>query len=86
MASRKMTFTIPEEVAAQFVHRIPARDRSQYVARALAARLRERDERMIRACEIANADPDLLRIEQDWDELRDEADRVEEPWNVAQTR
>ncbi len=86
MASRKMTFTIPEDVAAQFVHRIPARDRSRYVAQAIAARLREREERMIRACEIANADPDGLRIEREWDELRDEADRVEEPWDVAETR
>jgi hypothetical protein len=52
----------------------------------IAARLHEREERMIRACEIANADPDGLRIEQEWDELRDEADRVEEPWDVAETR
>ncbi|MGA3027171.1 MAG: hypothetical protein ABSF98_20625 [Bryobacteraceae bacterium] len=86
MAARKMTVTIPEDVAAQFVRRIPARDRSRYVARVIAARLHEREERMIRACEIANADPDGLRIEQEWDELRDEADRVEEPWDVAETR
>jgi hypothetical protein len=86
MAARKMTFTIPEDVAARFVRRVPARDRSQYVAKAIEASLREREERMIRACEIANADPDSLRIEQEWDELRDEADRVEEPWDVAETR
>jgi hypothetical protein len=33
---------------------------------------------MIRACEIANADPDVLRIEQEWDGLRDEADKIVE--------
>ncbi len=81
-----MTFTIPEDVAVRFVRRVPARDRSQYVAKAIAASLHEREERMIRACEIANGDPDGLRIEQEWDELRDEADRVEEPWDVAETR
>jgi hypothetical protein len=39
---------------------------------------------MVRACEIANADLDVLRIEQEWDELRDEADRIDEPWDVTQ--
>jgi len=38
----------------------------------------EREARMIRACEIANADPDVLRIEQEWDGLRDEADKIVE--------
>jgi hypothetical protein len=43
---------------------------------------REREE-MTRACETANADPDVLKIEQEWDDLKDEADRVEEPWDAA---
>lgn len=86
MAARKMTFTIPEDLAAQFVHRVPVRDRSQFVAQAIAARIREGEERLIRACEIANADPDVLKIEQEWDELRDEADRLEELGDIAATR
>ncbi len=85
MASRKMTFTLPEDVAAQFLRRVPARERSRYVTEAIAAKLREREERMIRACEVANNDPGLLAIEQDWDAI-DETDRIEEPWNIALPR
>jgi ubiquinone biosynthesis protein UbiJ len=85
MASRKMTFTIPEDLARQFLKRVAARDRSRYVAEALAARLREREERVIRACEIANGEPDVSAIEQEWEAL-DAADPVEEPWNGAPAR
>lgn len=83
MASKKMTFTLPEDLARQFVRRVPARDRSRYVTEAIAARLRERDERLIRACEAANRDPDVLAIEQEWDALPDD---VAEPWSDAPAR
>ena len=86
MAHRKMTFTIPEELAAQLVRRVPARDRSRYVTEAISARLREREERLIRACDVANTSTDVLAIEQEWDTLSDNADRVEEPWSSAPTR
>jgi hypothetical protein len=86
MASRKMTFTIPDDVVVQFLRRVPARDRSRYVAEAIAAKLREREERVIRACEAANESPDVLAIEKEWDAMADTADRVEEPWNVAPAR
>jgi len=59
MASRKMTFTLPEELAARFDRSFPARDRSRYLADALADKLAEREKRLIRACEIANEDPAL---------------------------
>ena len=81
-----MTFTIPDDVVAQFLRRVPARDRSRYVAEAIAARLREREERLIRACEAANENPDVLAIEKEWDAMADTTDRVEEPWNVAPAR
>ncbi len=38
---------------------------------------------MIRACEAANADHDVLNIEQEWDALADQADQISEPWNDA---
>jgi hypothetical protein len=41
---------------------------------------------MIRACEVANADPDVLTIERDWEALADEVDQITEPWNSASTR
>ena len=43
---------------------------------------KRREDRMIRACEIANADPDTLRIEQEWDGLHDEVDQIEETYEV----
>jgi hypothetical protein len=77
MASRKMTFTIPVDLAAQFLRRIPARDRSRYITEAIAAKLRERDEQMIRACEVANRSAEVLAIEQDWDAIVDKTNRIE---------
>jgi stage V sporulation protein SpoVS len=85
MATQKMTFTIPEEIAARFLRRVPPRDRSRYVAEAIAAKLREREERLIRACEAANKSSDVLAIERDWDTM-DNADGVEEPWKIAPAR
>ena len=86
MATRKMTFTIPQDLAEQFLRRVPARDRSRYVTEAIAAKLREREQRLIRACEVANNTADVLTIEQDWDAIKDKADRIEEPWNIAPAR
>ena len=40
-------------------------------------KLREREERMIRACDVANNNPDVFAIEQGWDAI-DETDRIEE--------
>lgn len=77
MASRKMTFTLPEELARRFVKRVPARERSQYLAEALAERLGERERQLIRACEIANQDPKIRAIEAEFASLPDE---MTEPW------
>jgi hypothetical protein len=38
---------------------------------------REREARLIRACEIANQDPAVREIEKEFDALQDE---IEEPW------
>ncbi len=83
MAARKMTFTIPEELAAKFTRRVPARDRSRYLAEALAAKLNERERRLIRACEIANQDPDVAQIEAEFDAINDP---ISEPWDDAASR
>jgi len=83
MASRKMTFTLPEDLAARFVRRVPARGRSRYVADALANKLAEREKRLIRACEIVNEDPEVKKIEKEFDALRDE---ITEPWEDTPSR
>jgi hypothetical protein len=77
MAIRKMTFSVPEPLAVQFLSRVASRDRSRFVSEALAARLRERDLELVRACEAANQDLDVAEIEKEFDGLRDE---LAEPW------
>lgn len=83
MASRKMTFTLPEPLALKFTKTVPARDRSRYLAEALADRLAERERQFIQACEIANQDPEVLAIEQEFSALPDE---TVEPWTDAPAR
>jgi metal-responsive CopG/Arc/MetJ family transcriptional regulator len=78
-----MTFTLPEELASRFTRRVPARDRSRYVADALANKLAEREKRLIRACEIVNADSDIKEIEKEFDALEDE---ITEPWEDGPSR
>jgi len=77
MAMRKMTFSVPEPLAVQLLRRVASRDRSRFVSEALAARLKERDAALIRACEIANQDLDVAEIEEEFDGIRDE---MAEPW------
>jgi hypothetical protein len=86
MASRKMTFTLPEDIASQFLRRVPARNRSRYVAEAIAGKLREREERLIRACQIANQSPKVKEIEEEWEAVMAGGDPIEEPWNDGATR
>lgn len=83
MAMRKMTFTLPEDIAGQLLKRVPVRDRSRYVSEAIAARLRERNQRLIDACEAANREPDVLAIEREWDAVNDP---LTEPWIDAPPR
>jgi metal-responsive CopG/Arc/MetJ family transcriptional regulator len=83
MASKKMTFTLPEDLASRFVRRVPARDRSRYIADALAEKLAQREKELIRACEIVNHDPDVLKIEKELDALTDE---IVEAWDSTPAR
>jgi hypothetical protein len=80
MASRKLTFTFPQDLAAEFLRQVPASLRSQYVATAIADKLRERETQLVRACEAANSSADVRDIESEFDALTDEADRVQERW------
>jgi ubiquinone biosynthesis protein UbiJ len=73
MATRKMTFSLPTALAAQFIKRVSARERSRYVAEALAARLRERDKMLARAAEVANRSRQVGAIEREFDRLDPES-------------
>ena len=77
MAMRKMTFSVPEQLAAQFLRRVASRDRSRFVSEAVAVRLEERDAALVRACEIANQDMDVAEVEKELDRL---GDKMAEPW------
>jgi hypothetical protein len=83
MAIRKMTFSLPEDLARRFSRRVPARERSKYVSQAIEAKLHDQEERWARACEAANADPDVSAIEREWDSIVDD---IAEPWAGAKTR
>jgi len=83
MAVRKMTFSLPLDLATRLVKRVPPRDRSRFLAQALEKSLREDDESLIRSCLLANQDPEVKAIEQEWDEIRD---AIEEPWSDAPAR
>ena len=78
-----MTFTLPEELAVRFVRKVPARQRSRYLAEALAQRLAERDRQLIRACEIANRDPEVRAIENEFESLPGD---IAEPWAGSPAR
>jgi len=77
MGMRKMTFSVPDPLAVQFLRSVASRDRSRFISEALAARLQERDLELSRACEIANQNLDAVEIEKEFDGIRDE---MAEPW------
>ncbi len=77
-----MTFTLPEDLATLFVGLGAARDRSRYLAEALAAKLAEREISLTRACHIANNDPEVEAIEKEFDSISGE---ITEPWTARAT-
>ena len=79
MASRKMTFTLPVDLAQALTKRVPARLRSSYVSEAIHSKLSERENRLRLACEAANSDCNVVRTEQDWERLND-TEQIAEPW------
>ena len=83
MATQKVTFSLPEALVRQFARQVPPRQRSRYVAEALAWKLKERDRMLARACEIANRSRKARAIEQELDAL---ADPVMEPWDESSAR
>jgi hypothetical protein len=83
MAAIKMTFSVPGELAKKFVKRVPARERSKFLAMALDRSLKQEDNALVRACLAANESPDVLAIEKEWDAI---SDRIAEPWTADPTK
>jgi len=83
MASPKMTFSLPQSLASQFLRRVSARQRSRYMAEALAWKLKVRDKMLNRACDIANGSRQVRALEREFDALPDD---LMEPWNEAPSR
>ena len=80
MPSRKLTFTFPPDLAAEFLRRVRASLRSQFVATAVADKLREREAQLVRACEAANNSAAVRDIESSFDALADDFGAVQERW------
>jgi hypothetical protein len=78
-----MTFTLPAELAEQLVRSVAPRRRSRYLAEALAQKLQERNRGLIRACEVANREPDVQAIEREFDAITEEP---REPWSGSKAR
>ena len=83
MATRKMTFSLPADLARKFIRRVPPRERSRYLASLVERSLKQREADLIRACRLANDDPEVLAIEQEMDAIRD---RIEGPWDESPLR
>lgn len=83
MAMRKMTFTIPEEVAAPFLRVVPSARRSKFVADALRRSLKDRESALAAACDAVNEDAKLNKLVDDWQSINDP---IEEPWDDAAAR
>ncbi len=83
MAARKMTFSISEAVAKDFLRTVAARNRSRYVANAIAVRMKAEETALARACDVANACEDIQVMEQEFDAIS--AD-IAEPWTDAPAR
>ena len=83
MAARKMTFTLSEPLANELLKCVAPRDRSRYVAEAVAARLRSQGDALALACDVANQDADVLSIEREFDAISED---IAGPWTDAPAR
>jgi hypothetical protein len=81
MASRKMTFTFPEEIATSFTRRVGPSGRSKFVVEAVAAKMREREAAFEAACDALEGNEALVSLALDMDSLND--DPMEESVRVS---
>ena len=85
MPTRKLTITVPESTAIRFIRVVPSQLRSQWITDAMEEKLRQRDEQIIAACDVLNADPRILELEREMDSLSGDG-LNEHPWNQPAPR
>ena len=83
MAMRKMTFTIPDDLAASLVRAVPAARRSRFVADAVRRTLHQREQALIAACDAVNADAAVNATIDEWQQVNDP---IAEPWDEGRGR
>jgi len=74
MATRKMTFSLPEDLAERFVRRVGARDRSRFLANSLERSLREEERHLVESCLRASEDVDAATVQREWASTNDDAE------------
>ena len=85
MANLRMSISLPEDLAVEFVQAISPKRRSRFVADLIKAKLRERgerDEHFARLCEAVNNDTDSQQVERDMASL---PDTMDEEWHGTLT-
>ena len=70
----KMTFAIPDPVAARFRAIIPHRQRSAVVTELLRNKLGAQENALAAACRTVNANEKLTAEDAEWEKFDDEAD------------
>jgi hypothetical protein len=68
------------DLADQFTKKVPSRDRSRFLAQALGEKLAQRENRLARACQIANSNSEVQEIEKEFDSIPGE---ISESWTGA---
>jgi len=81
MATKKMTFTFPEEMAVSFIRRVGPSRRSKFVVEAVAAKMHEREAAFEAACDALEGNAALASLASDMDALND--DPIEELMRVS---
>jgi len=71
------TFTVPRRTLERFLSAVPENRVGEVVAGLMRAEADRREAALIAACEIVNADPEMVALEADFQAL---PDTMEEPW------
>jgi len=71
MKKTRQTFTVPDDVFRRFAALVPSRKRSAIVSTLLDQEARRRETELARACDSANADAGLAKLEAEFQDLED---------------